>query len=218
MNNKMETYAESFWATLQTSFPLFAREIGDCDLSATTSCVLGCSDGKFVIPLVRAGCRVTAVDIDPIMLFGGDVVDRGKSVHIRGLSRNLEIEGLLDHCAVIEADFMGWETDVTYDFVLTSGSWAYNRNLHHGLRGVVTRMQNLVAARGYLFADYLLPLTQQERSIDLYPKPETLQRFFPGERWRMVHNEDVGLIGEVHYPLTEWHYHRYGALLVQRLQ
>jgi hypothetical protein len=213
----METYAESFWANLHTSFALFAREIGDHDLSATTACVLGCSDGKFVIPLARAVCHVVAVDVDPVMLYGGDVVDRGEPVHIRGLCRNLQMERLSDRCTVVEGDFMRWHTEDTYDFVLTSGSWAYNRNLHYGLEGVITRTRRLIAAGGYLFADYLLPLTDEERSIDLYPMPEMLQRFFPADIWRTIHNEDAGLVGEVHYPLTEWHYHRYGALLVQRL-
>lgn len=217
MSELMETYPESFWANLYSSFPLFAREVG-YDLGGLTACVLGCSDGKFVVPLLRAGCQVIGVDVDPVMLYGGDVVDRGETVHIQGLRSNLEKEGLTAGCTIIEADFMAWETDATYDFVLTSGSWAYPRNLHFGLHGVVSRMQGLVARDGYLFADYLLPYTEHEKSIELYPEPATLQRLFPADAWRTVHNEDVGLIGEVHYPMPDWHYHHYGALVAQRLK
>ncbi|WP_432832880.1 class I SAM-dependent methyltransferase [Dactylosporangium sp. CA-092794] len=213
----MRTYPESFWADLYTSFPLLADELGDRDLAGTTACVLGCSDGKFVIPLAGAGCQVTCVDVDPIMLDGGEIRYRGETVTLRGLRSNLDRTGLLDRCELIETDFMRWRTDRTFDFVLTSGSWAYNRNLEHGLSGVLAVMQRLVASGGYLFADYLLPVTEMERGIDLYPQPEDLQPFFPEPPWRLIHNEGVGLIGESHYGQEEWHHHNYGALLAQRV-
>jgi hypothetical protein len=212
----MESYRESFWADLYTSFPLLAKEIGDADLTGRTAAVLGASDGKFVIPLAAAGCQVTAVDVDPLMLYGGEVTYRNHMTTIRGLTRNLELTGLDDRCTVVEADYMDWAADATYDYVLTSGSWAYNRNLKHGLSGVVDRMRRLTAPGGYLFADYLLPGTEEEHAIDLYPMPDQLAALFPASDWRIVHNDDVGLIGESHYPEEAWHYHRYGALVVQR--
>lgn len=212
----METYPHSFWADLYTSFPLLARELEGQDLTGATACVLGCSDGKFVIPLVAAGVQVTAVDVDPVMLKGGTVTRGETAEEVRGLRRNLAEEGLVERCEIVEADFMDWQSDSVFDITLTSGSWAYNRNLHHGLGGVIGRMQRLVSPAGYLFADFLLPHTDAERKIDLYPEPAELATLFPPEEWRTVHNEEVGLIGESHYGMEEWHVHRYGALLVER--
>jgi len=215
----LTTYEKSFWASLYTSFPLLAAEIGDRTLEGTRSCVLGCSDGKFVIPLAAAGSTVTCVDIDPIMLWGGAVVDRGKPDRVVGLKANLEAEGLADRATIIRADFLDWRPDVAdFDYVVTSGSWAYNRNLTAGLAGVVGSMTSLVGVGGYYFADYLLPHTSAERENPLYPDIEELARLFPADSWRTVNNDDVGLVGEAHYPDEYWHYHRYGALLVQRLR
>ena len=212
----MKTYPDSFWADLYTSFPLLDAEAGDRDLHGTTACVLGCSDGKFVIPLAAAGCTVTCVDVDPTMIDGGTVRYRGEDVRVAGLKANLASTGLTERCRIILADYMEEKLPAKYDFVLTSGSWAYNRNLRHGLAGVVEVMKRAVAPAGYLFADYLLPVTEQEYAIDLYPQPERLQEFFPPDRWRTVHNKEVGLIGESHYGQEELHQHNYGALLVQR--
>lgn len=214
----MKTYAESFWADLHTSFPLFDDEVGDRDLTGLTACVLGCSDGKFVIPLAAAGARVTCIDVDPVMLDGGTVQLREQATPVRGLRNNLHRTELSDRCEVIEADFMDWagQVDRCYEMVLTSGSWAYNRNLRHGLGGVLAVMQRLVAHGGYLFADYLLPVTEQEKSIDLYPYPQTLAPYFPEDGWNLIRNENVGLIGESHYGQEEWHFHHYGALIARR--
>lgn len=213
----LRTYPDSFWAGLYTSFPMFAEEIADRDLTGTTACVLGCSDGKFVIPLAAAGCTVTCVDVDSVMLDGGEVVYRGERTKVRGLIANLAASGLTGRCVIVSADYMSWHTDAVYDFVITSGSWAYNRNLGYGLVGVVERMRDLVGVGGYLFVDYLLPVTDAERVIDLYPQPADLNPFFPAPNWRIVRNDDVGLIGESHYGQEEWHYHNYGMLLTRRL-
>jgi SAM-dependent methyltransferase len=214
----VKTYEESFWADLHTSFPLFAAELGDRDLTGARACVLGCSDGKFVIPLAAAGVHVTCVDVDPVMLDGGSVQLGGVATPVRGLRANLSRTGLSDRCDIIEADFMQWAdtVDTTFDMVLTSGSWAYNRNLGHGLGGVLRVMRKLVAPDGYLFVDYLLPVTELEKTIDLYPYPRDLVPFFSPREWRLVRNEDVGLIGESHYGQEEWHYHHYGVLVARR--
>ena len=37
-----------------------------------TACVVGCSDGKFVLPLLRRGHAVSAYDIDAVAIFGGE--------------------------------------------------------------------------------------------------------------------------------------------------
>ena len=37
-----------------------------------TACIVGCSDGKFLIPFARAHHKVLGYDIDTIDLFGGE--------------------------------------------------------------------------------------------------------------------------------------------------
>lgn len=211
----MDVYKKSFWGELFSSFPRIAVETGE-DLKGMTACVLGASDGKFVIPLAAAGCRVTAVDVDPVMLYGGDVQRPGRIEHVNGLTRNMAEEGVSDNCVIVEHDYMTWRTEDVFDIVITSGSWPYNRNFEYGLAGVVGRMQELTAPGGYLFADYLAPYTDYERTVELYPEPADLDRLFPAERWHTVANEEVGVIGESHYGAEEWHYHRYAALLMRR--
>jgi hypothetical protein len=215
--SEMKVFEKSFWGDLYSSFPLLAAELAGRDLIGWEACVLGASDGKFVVPLAGGGVQVTAVDVDPVMLYGGDVPRPGRTDHIAGLVRNLADEGLTDRCVIIEADYMDWEPGRAFDIVMTSGSWPYNRNLKHGLAGVVCRMQRLTGPGGYVFADYLLPYTDAELANELYPQPDDLDRLFPADEWRSVHNHDVGLVSESHYGAEEWHSHRYGALLMQRL-
>ena len=36
-----------------------------------TACIVGCSDGKFLMPFAREGIMVTGYDIDDVALYGG---------------------------------------------------------------------------------------------------------------------------------------------------
>jgi hypothetical protein len=211
----MIAYEKSFWGGLYTSFSMIGQEAGE-DLTGKSACVLGASDGKFVIPLAMAGCQVTAVDVDPQMLYGGDVKRPSGAEHVAGLVSNLAEEGVTSACTIVETDYMTWAADGVFDIVITSGSWPYSRNFPYGLSGVVGRMQELTAASGYLFADYLLPNTDFERTIDLYPEVADLKKLFPNDQWETIRNAEIGIIGESHYGQEEWHYHRYGALLMRR--
>ena len=36
------------------------------------ACIVGCSDGKFLMPFAREGIKVTGYDIDEVALYGGE--------------------------------------------------------------------------------------------------------------------------------------------------
>ena len=38
-----------------------------------TVCIVGCSDGKFLMPFARNEIKVTGYDIDEVALYGGDI-------------------------------------------------------------------------------------------------------------------------------------------------
>src|SRR5262245_20787117 len=56
--------------------------------------VLGCADGKFVLPAARLGFRVLAIDIDEIALYGGPKPGVGGTVTMPGLVARLGKEKL----------------------------------------------------------------------------------------------------------------------------
>jgi len=69
----------SIWGKPNRSFYRFLAMIETVGLPKTL-CVLGCSDGKFVIPAARKGFSVLALDIDTIALYGGEIDLLGEKV------------------------------------------------------------------------------------------------------------------------------------------
>ena len=57
---------ESVWEDTRTFFPLFLAQIEQ--RGARSVCVVGASDGKFVLPLARRGIQVLAIERDPALV------------------------------------------------------------------------------------------------------------------------------------------------------
>src|SRR5258705_13831045 len=66
--------------------------------------VLGCSDGKFVLPAARRGFTVMALDVDEIALYGGTKIGPDGPTPMPGLRARLEAEKLAHLVEVVHAD------------------------------------------------------------------------------------------------------------------
>ncbi|MGF0173204.1 SAM-dependent methyltransferase [Streptomyces sp. Marseille-Q5077] len=175
------TTTRSLWQDTRTFFPLFLSLIEERAVSSV--CVVGASDGKFVLPLARRGIRVVAIERDGAAINGGPVVLPG---HVEstmpGLRKRLAEEGLSDSVEIVEADILGSSLKVEpSDAVWTSCSWHYSINHNRPLIDFVSAMKDLCRSDGGVFgAEYMMPVEPRHLTMEHYPEEGEMRRFFPG--------------------------------------
>jgi len=99
------TTTRSLWEETRTFFPLFLSQLQQ--RQAQSVCVVGASDGKFVLPLARLGIRVVAVERNPIAVDGGPVTLPGSGPGtMAGLRKRLAEEGLNHQAQIVQADLL----------------------------------------------------------------------------------------------------------------
>ncbi|MGW2998740.1 class I SAM-dependent methyltransferase [Streptomyces sp. NPDC001155] len=171
---------KSLWQETRTFFSLFLSMIEERGVSSV--CVVGASDGKFVLPLARRGMHVVAIERDETAINGGPVVLPG---HIEGtmpgLRKRLAEEGLSERVEIVEADILGPAVKVEpSDAVWTSCSWHYSVNHRRPLGDFISAMKDLCRPDGGLFgAEYMLPVEPRHLSTEHYPEEGEMRRFFP---------------------------------------
>ena len=128
-----------------------AEERYDSDFK---SCIVGCSDGKFLIPFARKGHFVKGYDIDDVALFGGKkvfpIVPRKiiqqyskdfmsedyelKEEEVMGVCKRLKKENLSGNAIIEKRDFYKNVPDEKFDVVFTSCSLHYSVNKEFTLK------------------------------------------------------------------------------------
>jgi len=71
-----------------------------------TLCILGCSDGTYVLPAAKRGFKVLAIDIDKIAIYGGKIIIAAQTVVVKGLVDRLKEDRLERYVEVVNGDFM----------------------------------------------------------------------------------------------------------------
>ena len=91
----------SLWGKPPSRFYRFLRKVSSltCDSSPSLA-VLGCADGKFVLPAARRGFNVLAIDVDHVALYGGLKPGIGGVNHMPGLVARLKTENLAQAAAL----------------------------------------------------------------------------------------------------------------------
>jgi cyclopropane fatty-acyl-phospholipid synthase-like methyltransferase len=151
--------------------------------------VLGCSDGKYVLPAARRGIEVIAVDIDEVSLFGGTKVGvDGSDVHMPGLVWRLAVEGLGDRVTVVHDDLATVRLDPPCDLVFISGAIQYAVNLRHSMTDLIGNVQACVAPGGRLFVEYMLPVEARHQGRANYLPPEVWTSMVSTDGWTVTSN------------------------------
>jgi hypothetical protein len=206
----------SVWQDTRTFFPLFLDLILARELE--TVCVVGASDGKFVLPLARRGLRVAAVERDPLALDGGPVILPGQGrTTMPGLRKRLAEEGLDERVQVIDADFLDVAAELwPVGAVWTSCSWHYSLNHVRPLAHFIRAMAELChAPGGVLGAEYMLPVQPHHLDIEHYPEQGEVRRFFRG--WAIDwETYTPPFIEAPHVEQLSEHVHRMGLIIATR--
>lgn len=190
---------DSPWQTTRTFFPLFTRQ---CELeNARTVAIIGAADGKFVLPLARAGIHVSAIDCD------GDALDK--------LRQRLAADGLTERVEIITGDVLDLIDFEVHDAVWTSCSWHYSRNHHRPLKEFVDALERLCAPHGLLGAEYMMPIEPHHQHIEHYLPEGRIRAYLPD--WQPVWETYTPTFDEAPHPgQPETHQHRMGMFIGRR--
>ena len=202
-----------------------------------TACIVGCSDGKFLIPFARAHHKVVGYDIDKIDLFGGQkdfpIYEKRKKIpkydknfkspnypletrRVRGLQERIEIEKLDDYARIEERNFYENPPKEKFNVVFTSCSLHYTINNKFSLQDKINKLKNIVENGGILYIDYMMALEEDFESFPNYKffrNGEAAK--FLGDGWKIISNyEQKKPVFEAAHVVTSYdHFHRFGYLL-----
>ncbi|MET7934657.1 class I SAM-dependent methyltransferase [Streptomyces sp. NPDC005322] len=150
--------------------------------------VLGCSDGKFVLPAARRGFDVIAIDIDDVALHGGTTKTAdGEPIEMPGLAWRLKVERLEHKVEIVHGDLA--EVALTpCDLIFVSGALQYSYNLRHTMANMVSHIQSTVSPGGFLYIEYMLPVKEAHKELENYPLASEWPDFFNNSEWTVLSN------------------------------
>lgn len=207
-----------------------------------SACIVGCSDGKFLMPFAREKIKVTGYDIDDIALYGGykdfPIVDKKvkydykldfisknyklENKRVYGIVERLEKENLTKYATIEKRDFYRNVPNKKYDVVFTSCSLHYSANKDFSLKDKTIKLQDIVNKNGYLYIDYMMAIDEKDEinfpREKFYRKNEIINYF--DSDWEIIsfrENHSPSFEG-AHVDCTKDHFHRFGYLLARRIK
>lgn len=179
--------------------------------------VIGCADGKFVLPAARRDWQVHAVDVDPRMIFGCDA-DRsaGIAAPVLGLRRRLEAERLTGNVFVHAADFMTLDLPPA-DALWTSGSLQYSSNSGYGIAELSEGLRRALRRGGEAYIEYMLPDEPKLRGRPNCPEEDWWRSEFPSSGWEVLSHVTLRDRNEAGHPYAPRpHAHSWGRVLARK--
>ncbi|XVS65992.1 hypothetical protein ACQPYE_08040 [Actinosynnema sp. CA-299493] len=203
----------SQWDETRTFFPLFLNAI-DRDPSIKTIAVVGAADGKFVLPLLKAGYDVTAIEVNSSALYGALGVVRGKATEkyeTDGLVASARAADVHDRLTIVDTDIRAANL-FARDALWTSCSWHYSMNHDHPLERFVSALKRCVRPGGLIGAEYFMPVSVTHIALEHYLEQGEIWRYLDGwlPRWEAY---TPPFIEEPHLGQPERHVHRMGFVL-----
>jgi hypothetical protein len=208
---------KSLWGNPPSRYYAFLRrvELG-FGLKKLALSVLGCSDGKFVLPAARKGYYVLALDIDEKAIFGGEKIGPNGPIYMEGLFSRVKKERLEQRVKIVCEDFVKYKTSEKFHAVWTSGAINYSYNLKNNVSDILERVKSYVLPNGYIYFDYMLPLETPHFSRENYfPKGE-LVKHFKKDKWDIIYDRILPpMLEKAHVDMPVDHYHHWGHLCIR---
>jgi SAM-dependent methyltransferase len=207
----------SLWGRAPSRFYRFLNAVAASSGTRRELAVLGCADGKYVLPAARKGFNVLAIDVDRIALYGGTKQGVGGRVEMPGLTHRLKVEGLSEKVEVICKDFTVIEAR-PMGAVFTSGAIQYSYNLPKTADELLMHALEFVCPGGLFYMDYMLPYEAKYVGRPNCPD-EQWWRLKVAELngWTVISHRVLPPTRDkahVEYPVD--HYHQWGHLLMRR--
>lgn len=203
---------DSIWGKPPERFNEFIRLLEKNFPDINDVCVVGCSDGRFLLPFARIGFKSTGYETDIISVDGGS--QEHKTVN--GLIWRLKQEKLSDRVVIHRQNFFNTINTGKYSLVFTSGSIQYETNKSLTLENKVLKLQNSVKKSGLIYINYMMT-TSDNKEINLFFKTGQMKKYFQ-KNWNIIHSiepqEEV--LDPPHAGCMHYHYHRVGTLIAQK--
>jgi hypothetical protein len=234
---------KSVWGPPPRQFGDMMTRFGIGKPSTHDACVVGASDGRFVLPLVRRGVPVVCYDIDPISLYGGQKtvplsprrlrrleyvpVDARQhlpdvpshEIEIPGLAGRLRAEGTAELAEIRCVDFFRFPPQAVFDFVFTSCSMQYKMNRDLEINRMVHSLQEIVRPMGILVIEYMMPLQDSHTwKASQFLRSGAMLPLFPSQVWEVLifREPRVPVFEAAHVDRPADHFHRIGRIAVRR--
>lgn len=205
-----------------------------------TACIVGCSDGKFLLPFARKNILVTGYDIDDVALYGGEkefpIIDKKikykytpdfkskeyklETKNVVGVVDRVKLENVEKYTIIEKRDFYKDIPSKKFDVVFTSCSLHYTANKAYTLEEKTKKLQSIVNNNGYLYIDYMMAIAEDDYETypeeKFYRKNEILKYF--DNNWEILsfrENNNPSFEG-AHVDCVVDHFHRFGYILARR--
>lgn len=186
--NYFKLKTSSIWGYPHKIYFRFLKKIEDRKIPKTL-CILGCSDGKFVIPAAKRGFRVLALDIDKAALYGGKTTINNQEVIIDGLINRLNKEKVKKYVTVVDKDYLAYKPRATFSGVFTSGSIHYTENSKYSLNFTINKIKSYVSINGILLLEYIHTSTADNDPKRHFVTSRQIASFFNTPDWTIISNK-----------------------------
>lgn len=207
-----------------------------------SACIVGCSDGKFLMPFARKGIKVTGYDIDDIALYGGiktfpivpekikypyskNFISKEYKLEdkkVLGVTERIELENIKDFVTIEKRDFYKNMPDKKFDVVFTSCSLHYSVNKDFMLENKTKKLQQIVNKNGFLYIDYMMAIDEED--YETYPREKFYRkgeiRTYFDNNWEIIsykENNNPTFEG-AHVDCVKDHFHRFGYILAKKVK
>lgn len=198
-------------------FRFFARVERTVNRRPPLFIVIGCADGKFVVPAARRGWCVVAVDRDANMIDGCPALPAlGVSEPVPGLLRRLQAERLTDRVRVVRGDYMD-EALPTGDALWTSGAIQYSANTRYSIEAMTDRLRDLLVPGGVAYIEYMIPDEEKLKGRPNCPPIAWWKTRFASRGWQVLrHTVAINVPDRPHPYVPSPHTHSWGRLVAIR--
>ncbi|MFA6547622.1 MAG: SAM-dependent methyltransferase [Candidatus Magasanikbacteria bacterium] len=219
VNKTIMLSTKSIWQNTKTFFPLFESFIEKSDNPRPVVCIVGASDGRFVVPLARKNYDIIAVENDPIMINGGVVEGPNKTkINVLGLKERLKIEQLSSSVKIIENNFLDADLPFLVDAVFTSSTWDCTINHNSSLKEYINKMQVILKPSGLFCAEYMMPCEEKHLNVEHFLDERKINNFF-NEDWQILEEFFTPVfIDEPHVGKIFPHNHRMGFFVAKKIK
>lgn len=209
---------QSVWQNTKTFFPLFLNYLEQQNKKNLTICIVGASDGRFVVPLAKKGYNVIAIENTPLMIDGG-VADVGneQKINILGLKKRLELHSVSSKVKIIKNNFLDLESNFLVDAIFTSSTWDCSINHKYPVSEYLGKMKNLLKKNGIFCSEYMMPCEEKHKNIEHFLSEGVINNYFD-HNWQLLEEFYTPIFNDPpHIGKTIPHIHRMGFFLAKKI-